>query len=126
MLQAMLSLLDVLNRAVKRSKPDEATQASKSLFGFLLVTLDLRRQNPSNVSSTDLAAVEAASLSVFLSLVMKLSEVSFKPLLLRAIDWAIVDLSGSQKDAAAAATVDRRVTLFKLFGRLLSQLRVSL
>lgn len=52
-----------------------------------------------------------------------MNEQTFRPLFLRTYDWAVIDLA-DEEDAATALTA-RRVVLYKLVDRLLTQLRVS-
>lgn len=116
----MTSLLDLLQRAVKHSKPQEASTSAKSVFGFLLAAFDVRlRLESLHLSIEGALSIEKAAIDVFLALVFKLSEQTLKPLVLRLIDWAVIS-----PEAGQAAANSRRIVLYKLFARLLTQLKV--
>lgn len=57
--------------------------------------------------------------------ILKLNEQTFRPLFLRTYDWAVIDLATDAEDSHEALTA-RRIVLYKLIDRLLTQLKVSL
>lgn len=115
----MTSLLDLLQRSVKYSRPAEASASSKAIFSFLLSAFDVRQKaKATKMSPLDVLAIEKAALDVFMALIFKLSEQTLKPLLLRLIDWAVIAEPGQ------ASAAPRRIILFKVFSRLLNHLKV--
>lgn len=71
----------------------------------------------------DIDEIEENGLGAFVQFILKLNEQTFRPLFLRTYDWAVIDLA-DEEDAVASLTA-RRVVLYKLVDRLLTQLRVS-
>lgn len=94
------------------------TSHYKQLFKFFLLAFDIRRQNHFDDDVTD--ELEDATISVFLDLVMKLNETLFKPLFLKVVDWALMELA----EAKAEEGYEQRVIFFyKLVDSLLGRLK---
>ena len=94
------------------------TSHYKQLFKFFLLAFDIRRQNHFDDAVTD--ELENATISVFLDLVMKLNETLFKPLFLKVVDWALIELAEAKADEG----YEKRVIFFyKLVDSLLGRLK---
>lgn len=86
----------------------------------LLQALDLRRRRPAALAPPEhvqdaLRQVESAAVVAFVGLTLRLSEVQFKPLFLRLLDWAT--------GAPAGGAVARGVALCTLVNALTERLR---
>lgn len=73
----------------------------------------------------DINQIEENALGAFVQFILKLNEQTFRPLFLRTYDWAVIDLATDAEDSHEALTA-RRIVLYKLIDRLLTQLKVSL
>lgn len=103
---------------IRNTTREVMTSHYKQLFKFFLLAFDIRRQNHFDDSVTD--ELEDATISVFLDLVMKLNETLFKPLFLKVVDWALMELA----EAKAEEGYEKRVIFFyKLVDSLLGRLK---
>ncbi|KAI8453473.1 hypothetical protein BY996DRAFT_4583098 [Phakopsora pachyrhizi] len=117
---SLISILEILMRAIKHSKIPEVIKESKDIFNLLLQYFDARTKQFKNLSYNEVAKVETMASSVFLSMVLKLNEGALKPLLLRLIDWAIVDLDAASRDKLET---NRGIVLYRVFSTLMEQLQ---
>ncbi|SCV73190.1 BQ2448_7115 [Microbotryum intermedium] len=115
----MLGLLDVLNRALRYGKVPDIAEAYRSIFKLFLSIFDLRRLQPPSLRVEDLDRIEDSGLGAFVQFILKLNEQTFRPLFLRTYDWAAIDLA----EQGEAVLTPRRIVLYKLMDRLLTQLR---
>eukprot|EP00898_Chlorokybus_atmophyticus_P004657 jgi/Chlat1/5192/Chrsp33S05163 len=107
--QLVGSLASSLNRAA-------ATTHHKAMFNFFVKAFNLRQQQPDSVR--DIEEVETAMVASFMSLVMKLSESTFKPLFLTILSWAT-----ASDEAQPALTNKRGLVLFRVTNALAHRLR---
>lgn len=122
--------LDLLERVIKVSDKKIITSSHKVIFRQLTTILDGRRQGvveTSNwkLSSSDQSLVEDKAVSVFLRLVLKLNEASFRPLFLRFCDWAMLDMADEREEEETGDSneiIARKVVLFKVINALLGEL----
>ncbi|GAA6015436.1 hypothetical protein JCM10207_008593 [Rhodosporidiobolus poonsookiae] len=121
--EPLLGLLDVLNRALRHGKTADVAENYRSVFKLFLTVFDLRRTHSPSLDLDDVAAVEDNALGAFVQFILKLNEQLFRPLFLRAYDWAVIDLAESDAADAVEGLVARRTVLYKMVDRLLSQLR---
>ncbi|SDA02509.1 BZ3501_MvSof-1269-A2-R1_Chr12-3g03653 [Microbotryum saponariae] len=115
----VLGLLDVLNRALRYGKVADIAGAYRSIFKLFLAIFDLRRLQASSLLIEDLDRIEDTGLGAFVQFILKLNEQTFRPLFLRTYDWAAIDLV----EQGEVALNPRRIVLYKLMDRLLTQLR---
>lgn len=113
------SLLEILFRAIKYAKVPEVISESKAIFNLLLRILDIRALSINDMADNDLIRIESTASSVFLSLVLKINDQTFKPLLFRLIDWATIDLPDPKNETCSR----RSIALFKVFDSLLGRLQ---
>lgn len=140
-------MLDVLNRALRQGKTTDIAENYRPVFKLFLSVFDLRRLHPATLNlevsppashfgfdfSTecrccvmkDINQIEENALGAFVQFILKLNEQTFRPLFLRTYDWAVIDLATDAEDSHEALTA-RRIVLYKLIDRLLTQLKVSL
>ncbi|UZJ57293.1 hypothetical protein CBS101457_006613 [Exobasidium rhododendri] len=129
--------LDLMERTIKMADKKSIMSSYKSIFKYLATLFDARRFTIIDtahwkLSTADLIIVEDKAVSVFLKLVLKLNESTFRPLFLRICDWAMLDLASEEdenddgEEAGAGRTgqeiVARKIVLFKVMNALLAQL----
>ncbi|KAF8702900.1 hypothetical protein HU200_032736 [Digitaria exilis] len=108
--QMLASLVSTMNRLAV------GTYHSK-IYGHCLAALDIRRQHPGSL--TNINMVEESVIHAIITLTMKLTEGTFRPLFLRTLEWAEseVDQSLSKK------SLDRAIVFYKLINKLAEQHR---
>ncbi|BGP19830.1 hypothetical protein JCM10213_003139 [Rhodosporidiobolus nylandii] len=122
--EPLLGLLDVLTRALRHGKTADIADNYKAIFKLFLTVFDLRRTHPAELDREDVAGVEDHALGAFTQFILKLNEQIFRPLFLRAYDWAVIDLAESEDGGATnEGLTARRTVLYKLVDRLLGQLK---
>lgn len=121
--------LNIIGRCLKALDRKKVMAQYKSIFRFLIQIMDTRRKaadtNNSQftlLSKQDISKIEDVAVDVFLKLVMKLNESSFRPLFLRLCDWALLDLEDEGARQARNDIQCRQVVLYKTINALLSQL----
>lgn len=87
------------------------------IYEHCLVALDLRHQHLDSLK--DINLVEQSIIHTIITLTMKLTESTFRPLFLRTLEWAesVVDQSTSAK------SMDRAIVFYKLINKLAEQHR---
>jgi hypothetical protein len=108
----------LLSDTIQAMSRDALTTFYKQLFKFFLQAFDLRRLHESRFSPVELKTLEKAIIMAFLQFVMKLNETIFKPLFLKLVDWATVEI---KEDAAGQEA--RLLFLYQLIDTLLEQLK---
>lgn len=88
------------------------------VFNACLRALDLRCNRPSGFASIE--GVEKSVIGALSSIVLKLSENSFKPLFVSLLDWA---QTSSVENGLSGTQLDRRISFFGLVHQLLEKLR---
>ncbi|BGP43235.1 snoRNA-binding rRNA-processing protein utp10 [Rhodotorula kratochvilovae] len=123
--EPLLGLLDLLNRALRYGKTADVGENYRAVFKLFLAVFDLRRVHAAELDHDDVVAIEDHALGAFVQFILKLNEQTFRPLFLRAYDWAVIDLTEAGDDSAIAAEglVARRTVLYKIVDRLLGQLK---
>lgn len=118
--KVMLAMLSLVSNTIRCMSRDAMTAHYKALFKFFLIAFDLRCLHDTEFDEESVNEIEESIISVFLSLVMKLNETLFKPLYLKIVDWATVELSSSD----AEDKKKKRVLFFyKLTDALLERLK---
>ncbi|CAN6235820.1 unnamed protein product [Urochloa humidicola] len=87
------------------------------IYEHCLAALDIRRQHPDSLKNINM--VEQSIIHAIITLTMKLTEGTFRPLFLRTLEWAEseVDQSSSKK------SLDRAIVFYKLINKLAEQHR---
>jgi len=89
----VVMLFQLVSDAIAKMPKDGIKANHHRLFKFFLVSFDLRREEAGGEDALegrlDLEAVESASTKAFVQLVMRLSETLFRPVFLKAFDWAL-------------------------------------
>lgn len=116
--EATSALFDMV--AAVASSMDRASVSLYHLkiFNVCLAGLDLRGNMPSSFAS--IAGVEKSVIGALSSLILKLSENSFKPLFVSLLDWA---QTSSVEGGLSGTQLDRRISFFGLVHQLLEKLR---
>jgi len=87
------------------------------VYEHCLAALDIRRQHPDSLKNINM--VEQSIIHAIITLTLKLTEGTFRPLFLRTLEWADseVDQSSSKK------SLDRAIVFYKLINKLAEQHR---
>lgn len=96
----------------------------RSIFKLFLSVFDLRREHQQALDLSDISEIEDHALNAFVQFILKLNEQIFRPLFLRTYDWAVIDLA-EEEGGSTEGLLARRIVLYKLMDKLLSQLKVS-
>ncbi|KAL0083069.1 hypothetical protein J3Q64DRAFT_1850250 [Phycomyces blakesleeanus] len=120
--ESVLALLKLASEAIRAVSRDAMTAHYKQLFKFFLTAFDIRRIHNDIFDDEAINEIESAVISAFLDLVMKLNETLFKPLFLKVVDWATVELAvdGSTESVDAKKRV---LFFYKLLDSLLDKLK---
>jgi len=104
--------MSMLRDHVVKMTREELTTFSQDLLQFFLVCFDLRVTH-TTIQGSDLDSIEACVIDAFVSLVFKLSESQFKPMLIQLYGWA------TDEDADR----DRVLTFYRLCHSLAEKLK---
>ena len=114
-----VALVDALASLVGAMDHAAVLGSHHEIVDYLLSALDGRRSN--KLGCREYLRLECSLVSCFVSLVMKLSEASFRPVFLHLLDWST---KGSErKGDAIKVSVARGITLFHLVGKVSDKLR---
>lgn len=110
--QAMEGFFHLLRLTLRNADRQNLPSMIKSIFAFFLDVFDLRHRLQKRGVDQDVSrflrdsdiwtyidtlqvinSIEESAIGSFLELVVKLNEVTFKPLFIRLYDWAVIDLS---------------------------------
>ncbi|XP_059178279.1 HEAT repeat-containing protein 1-like [Physella acuta] len=80
--------LSMLKSHIVKMTRDDLTTFSSDLLKFFFFCFDLRVTH-TEISAADLDVIEGCVIEAFISLVFKLSEAQFKPMLLQIYNWAV-------------------------------------
>ncbi|KAI9313807.1 hypothetical protein BX666DRAFT_2055891 [Dichotomocladium elegans] len=114
--KSVLALLTMVDNIIDNTTREVMTSHYKQLFKFFLIAFDLRRLHSGRFGGDVIDEIESAVISVFLDLVMKLNETLFKPLFLKVVDWALMEL-------ADEGDKQRVLFFYKLVDALLDRLK---
>ncbi|KAI9492397.1 hypothetical protein BDB00DRAFT_883490 [Zychaea mexicana] len=112
--KSALAVVSVVSDAVHTMSNDVM------IFKFFLMAFDVRRQYGDKFNDLDIGELESAMINVFLDLVMKLNETLFKPLYLKIVDWATVELAEEKREESEKRVLFFYKLLDSLFDRLKS------
>ncbi|KAI9486718.1 MAG: hypothetical protein EXX96DRAFT_646489 [Benjaminiella poitrasii] len=117
--KSTLAYLSVVSQTIRTMTRDVMTSHYKQLFKFFLTAFDIRRSHSKDFEDLDVDVIEESVINTFLDMVMKLNETLFKPLYLKVIDWATVELSGNDSNES----LSRALFFYKLVDALLEKLK---
>lgn len=115
-LRALFQMLGALATKLDRAS---VLLCYSRIFNLCLQALDLRRTRPKNL--TAIASVESLVVSALVSLILKLSENSFKPLFVSLLEWAQMNAVNEGRPLTNYA--DRNIAFYKLVNQLTEKLR---
>uniref|UniRef100_UPI003AB09606 HEAT repeat-containing protein 1 n=1 Tax=Centroberyx gerrardi TaxID=166262 RepID=UPI003AB09606 len=105
-------LLSVLKEHIAHMEKDQLNSHQSELTSFFLTALDFRAQHcQGDLEKTQ--QIEGHVIDCLLSMVMKLSEVTFRPLFFKLFDWSKTETEGK----------DRLLTFYRLSDRLAERLK---
>ncbi|KAG0164360.1 HEAT repeat-containing protein 1 [Apophysomyces sp. BC1034] len=117
-----LALYSLVSQAIRSMSRDVVTTHYKQIFKFFLVAFDMRREHGETFEEAEIDEMESSIVTAFLDLVMKLNETLFKPLFLKVVDWATMELAVEGQTFGEDAK--KRVLFFyKLLDALLEKLK---
>eukprot|EP00741_Cyanophora_paradoxa_P001237 tig00000074_g1194.t1 len=117
--EGVIRLLEATGACCASMQRLDAAALHRPAFDLILRALELRPSLPAEQAP----AVEAAASSAAASLVMKLSEREFRPLFLRALDWASALPAGSSSGSGERADPNRAIAFYRLLGSLAERLK---
>ncbi|KAI8973417.1 hypothetical protein BDF20DRAFT_837366 [Mycotypha africana] len=120
--KSILALCSVISQAIRSMTRVVMTSHYKQLFKFFLIAFDVRRAHKQEFDLNAISEIEDAIISAFLDLVMKLNETLFKPLFLKVIDWATVELA-TEGVPMSEDSSSRALFFYKLVDALLEKLK---
>eukprot|EP00741_Cyanophora_paradoxa_P024509 tig00022075_g23664.t1 len=106
--EGVIRLLEATGACCASMQRLDAAALHRPAFDLILRALELRPSLPAEQAP----AVEAAASSAAASLVMKLSEREFRPLFLRALDWASALPAGSSSGSGERADPNRAIAFY--------------
>uniref|UniRef100_A0A8D0LAZ4 HEAT repeat-containing protein 1 n=1 Tax=Sphenodon punctatus TaxID=8508 RepID=A0A8D0LAZ4_SPHPU len=110
--------MDILKEHISAMEKDQLTSHQSELTSFFMKVLDFRMEH-SQDNLEEVGKMETHIISCLVSMVMKLSEISFRPLFFKLFDWAKTE--GASKDRLltfcrlADCIADELKGLFTLF-----------
>jgi U3 small nucleolar RNA-associated protein 10 len=120
--KSTLALCSIVSQAIRAMSRDVMTSHYKQLFKFFLISFDVRRTHSKDFDESEINEIEDSIVSAFLDLVMKLNETLFKPLFLKVVDWAIVELA-VDGFTGSEDSLKRVLFFYKLVDSLLEKLK---
>ncbi|RKP05884.1 hypothetical protein THASP1DRAFT_19205 [Thamnocephalis sphaerospora] len=115
--QALLPYYAFIGKMVDAMERADVQQNYKPIFKFFLNLSDIRRTSSDRFSIQELRELEEGLIDAFLRLVMKLNETTFKPVFLKAVEWAI-----STHDAVTNKQA-RQIFFYRFLDQLLERLK---
>ncbi|KAL3869078.1 hypothetical protein ACJMK2_041804 [Sinanodonta woodiana] len=85
------ALLQLLGDHIQHISKEDLTHHLTSLQTFFFTCLDLRGQEQIQVSHHKVEKIEGVAIETIITMVMKLSEATFRPFLFKLFDWATQD-----------------------------------
>ncbi len=82
----MVELLQLTARTVEGLSSQNAAVHADIVWSFCLQVLTFRQEPPAGISNV--RPIEDAAIALLLAVTLKLTEITFKPLFLRLVDWA--------------------------------------
>lgn len=105
-------LMNILKEHISHMDKDQLNNHQSELTSFFLSALDFRAQHcQGDLKKT--AEIEGCVIDCLLVMIMKLSEVTFRPLFFKLFDWSKID----------GASKDRLLTFYRLADRIADKLK---
>ncbi|XP_054850338.1 HEAT repeat-containing protein 1 [Eublepharis macularius] len=105
-------LMDILKKHIVVLEKDQLTAHQSELMAFFMKALDFRAEH-SQDDLEEVGKVELHIITCLISMIMKLSEISFRPLFFKLFDWAKTE----------SASKDRLLTFCRLADCIADQLK---
>ncbi|XP_019382662.1 PREDICTED: HEAT repeat-containing protein 1 isoform X1 [Gavialis gangeticus] len=105
-------LMDILKEHIVVMEKDQLTSHQSELTTFFIKALDFRTEH-SQDNLEDVGRTETHIINCLISMVMKLSEISFRPLFFKLFDWSKTE----------GASKDRLLTFFRLADSIADKLK---
>ena len=120
--ESLMTLFNLMGNILSNMSKTDLEDSMLNLTTFFLGAFDIRLQVSEKVmSADDVVIAEGCIISSFLQLVMKLNESHFKPLFLKIVDWATLNVSFmALKDDQK---IKRQLTLFRLMDQMFGRLK---
>ncbi|KAG9305887.1 hypothetical protein G9A89_016539 [Geosiphon pyriformis] len=118
--KSLITLLQLLQTAIKSMPSDSVLNFYIHIFKFLLILFDYRRVD-STSTPEDVDEIENQLFEVFYNLILKLNDNIFKPLFLKLVEWATIELTQTNLDTPIKELECRLMILFRLVDYLLIQ-----
>ncbi|KAL3702523.1 hypothetical protein R1sor_020545 [Riccia sorocarpa] len=115
--ESTCALFDMLGAMTSKLDRPAVAAYHVKIFDFCLAAFDLRRKS----LLPNVSRVESSVVSAIVSLVMKLSETSFKPLFVKVLEWA--ESEEPTEERVAGKSVDRNIIFYKFVNQLSDKLR---
>ncbi|KAJ6664676.1 hypothetical protein lerEdw1_006249 [Lerista edwardsae] len=106
------TLMDILKEHIITLEKEQLTAHQSELTAFFMKALDFRAEHSQDVLE-EVGKIEAQIVNCLISMVMKLSEMSFRPLFFKLFDWSKTE----------DTLKDRQLTFYQLTDRIAQQLK---
>ncbi|PVD23736.1 hypothetical protein C0Q70_17009 [Pomacea canaliculata] len=117
--ESVKSLLIILDEHIQKMSREDINMAYQQLLAFFLSALDFRITQRKTLTSAVVDAVEGTVVTTLVSMVLKMSEVTFRPMLLKIFEWATLQEARKERILVfyrlADSLVDKLHSLFLLF-----------
>ncbi|KAI9255682.1 hypothetical protein BDA99DRAFT_562196 [Phascolomyces articulosus] len=121
--KSALAVVSMISDTIHTMSNDVMVSHYKQIFKFFLLGFDIRRQYGDKFNELEIDELERAMINVFLNLVMKLNETLFKPLYLKVVDWATVELANEDEEEQNEDLEKRVLFFYKLLDALFDRLK---
>lgn len=118
---SLLACINMLSLVVTSFDKSSVLAHYKTVFELCLRSFDLRRIHPSCLNCV--TVVETSVISLFSALVLKLSESTFKPLFVRILEWAEMELPADDEGKESRKSVLRNIVFYRVVNQLADKLR---
>ncbi|KAI9138419.1 hypothetical protein BKA69DRAFT_774326 [Paraphysoderma sedebokerense] len=124
--QSLIPYFTLVQETVKNMSRENIVLFNRQLFKFFLVSFDYRRlcSKGDEISADveEIDEVEKSLLDAFVEMVFKLNENLFKPLFMKTVDWATVELT-TREDTSSTDVTCRLSVFYRLVDSLLANLK---
>ncbi|KAF5193642.1 U3 small nucleolar rna-associated protein [Thalictrum thalictroides] len=112
-------VFDMLASLIKTMDRSSISSHRGVIFEHCLAALDLRRTHPESIKKVHV--VEQSILRAMIVLTMKLTEMMFKPLFIRSLEWAESEVEA--KGSMESRNLDRSISFYSFVNELAAQQR---
>lgn len=114
----------MFNVWVEKHSKSITVKHAETLADIVLEAYDLRKVQglgeSNNYTSDDVKEVEDILNDITIKIILKLNDSVFRPIFVRFIEWATVDLRGKEKNGR----IFRSITIFRLLEKFFDTLKV--